>query len=160
MTHELLNLVKHADNALLSIEPTIRHLLSRFSRTSAHVVILDPTKPYDPEAELPILLQRTFVRPPNEESALYQDLARNKANISWRERMSTRDIGENAPYLYRQGDTKFPGGVFFNGAVAGVSGLPWEYDDACGLSTIAFFWASVRREREDLMTSNNINLIE
>jgi hypothetical protein len=72
--------------------------------------------------------------------------------------MDSRIVGENAPWLYEEGDTKFPGGIIRHGLIVAASGLDWQYDEACSEMVASLFWASVRRTRDQIMREERITV--
>lgn len=42
---------------------------------------------------------------------------------------TTRDVRENAPYLFEEGDGKYPGSAILHGQIAAVSGVQDWYDE-------------------------------
>ncbi len=149
----MLDLLEHANVALALAQPSIAKAIERSKgRIALHVVILDPRYPYDPNAQIPILKQTTYGEPdtgkwPRDFAAI----ARSKARVCWRTGMSSRLVGESAPYLYEDGDTKFPGGVVCDGLIVAASGLDWQLDEACAHVVSAFFRAQVRMARDQAM---------
>ncbi|MEO6077246.1 MAG: hypothetical protein ABIP54_00480 [Candidatus Andersenbacteria bacterium] len=100
-----LKLEEAAKFAVDVVTPAIELLTqSTPSRNALHVVILDPRVQYITSAELPILYEVTICeQDPEKWSSDFKAIARNKARICWRTGMSTRKVGENAPYLYMTG---------------------------------------------------------
>ena len=90
----------------------------------------------------------------------FKAIAHSKAIICWRTGLSTRAVGEKAPFLYEHGDTKYSGGVVCDGLIVAVSGMNWELDEACAHMVIAFFWAHVRHGRDLIMQNRDQGFFE
>ena len=146
----------YAQNAARLVEPLVMELIAYGSRRAVHIVILDPRKQYAPGVDLPVLFEGTIGE---QDSKVWErpfdEIARAKARVCWRTGMSSRTVGECAPYLYEPGDTKFPGGVVCDKLIVAVSGLEWQFDEAVAHSVIGLFWAGVRAAREAAMLNGN-----
>jgi hypothetical protein len=148
------DLQEFAAKALELAHPSIAALIKQSEeRNTLHVVILEPGVPYDPIVDrLPILREATFGdQNPDNWKRSFPTIARAKARVCWRTSMSSRTVGEQAPYLYKAGDTKWPGGVVCDGLIVAASGLDWQFDEACAHMVIALFWAQVRLARDQVM---------
>lgn len=52
-----------------------------------------------------------------------------KAKLSWRTKLSSREVQESAPHLLAVGDTKWGGSVFRHGLAVGFSAVQAVYDE-------------------------------
>ena len=155
------NLQAYGITALDLAQPSIEQAIRcNEGRNALHVIMLDPRCPYKNDTKLPILLNQTFgERDSKKWSRDFTHIAYLKAEVCWRTGLSSRTVGENAPYLYEPGDTKFPGGVVCNGLIVAASGLDWQLDEACAHMVIAFFWAQMRMARDKVMADPETILI-
>lgn len=153
----MFDLRQYAEDALQIAGPSIESAIKRCpGRNAVYVVILDPRQPYTQGAKLPVLSERWFgEESPGKWLRDCKVITYSKAEVCWRTGMSTRTVGEKAPYLYEEGDTKFPGGVVCDGLIVAASGLDWQFDEACAHMVIAFLWAKVRRERDLVMADQS-----
>ena len=87
-----------------------------------YVVVLAPGTSH-------VLYEKSFGEGKESWQYPYDDIARSKAQICQRTSMVLRDVQIHAPWLLKQGDTKYVGGVFENGLVVAASGLKDCYDE-------------------------------
>lgn len=155
------NLTPHAQFALKAVGPLVEGLIKLLGRVSVTVVILDPRetiKGFGAIEDFVILGQETYGN--KDEGSWPRDycsIARNKARLCWRTGKSTRTVGECAPYLLENGDTKYGGGVVCDSLIVATSGLPPEFDEAVSHTVIGLFWASVRKARDEVMMKDRID---
>jgi hypothetical protein len=91
------------------------------------VVVLDPTAPYSPgAAPLPVIFEASLH---GQASAIYREFATAKAAVSWRTGLSSRDVQQTSPHLYRRGDIKWGGSVVRDGLVVAFSGVQSAFDE-------------------------------
>ncbi len=63
-------------------------------------------------------------------SAKYENIAAEKAQVSWVTGMPSRKVQQDAPHLYQTGMTKWGGSVIENGLVVAFSGVQAVFDEA------------------------------
>ncbi len=150
---DVMNLDFHAGDALGMVEPSVNHAVKFLANRKAfHLVILDPRVPYQRGLLLPVLKEFTFGEQDASQWKLdFRDLARRKANLCWRTGRSCRDVAENAPWLYEVGDTKYPGGIIFNGLIVAGSGFSWQYDESFSYATAGLMWSRMELTRDAIM---------
>jgi len=106
-------------------------------RPHLFMVVLDPTKPYFPNAVFDriILYERAFTSSDGWEDP-YDQFARQKAKASWRTGLPTRVIRECAPHLLKEGNTVHGGSVVHDGLVVACSGVqPWFDEAIAGIAS-------------------------
>lgn len=107
-------------------------------RNALHVVVLDPTKHFDPNGfYAAILYEESFGAPREEWERPFDEIARGKALVSWRDGKNSHLVQQEYPYLYNEGDIKFGGGVSRDGIVVGVSGVQWYFDQMFAEVTVS-----------------------
>lgn len=60
----------------------------------------------------------------------YERIAVEKAKVSWETGLSSRKVQQDAPFLYREGMTKWGGSVVENGLIVAFSGVQAVFDEA------------------------------
>ena len=121
-----------AQQAVLLAAPLIVAAMqdSVFKRRDLHIVIMNPGKNPDfHDVSESILYEESFGEP-DEWEGPYQAVARSKAALAWKHRMSTRELVTSLPHLLVEGDTIYPGGTWLFGISVGTSGVESEYDEA------------------------------
>lgn len=105
------------------------------NKEALHVVALRPGVPFHPDADLPVMFERSFNKGTWKNP--YDLFARGKARITWRTRRSSRDIVLNAPHLLMPGDPTFWGSVILDDIIVGVSGVESYFDEMFAMMTAA-----------------------
>lgn len=84
---------------------------------------------------------------PNHESAdKYDEVALAKAGLTWRTKLPSRVVQQNAPHLYKPGDTKWGGSVIQDGLVVAFSGVQAVFDEAIAATMLAWIIAICQDE--------------
>jgi hypothetical protein len=111
---------KLADEAIDIATPTILQSMKRgfVKRFDLHIVI----SVMDPDGRWKTLTERSFGNPDNWEYH-YDDVARNKDNISRRTGMPTRYVHEVHPELLEPGDTVYWGNAMMDNVIVSCSGV-------------------------------------
>ncbi len=92
------------------------------NKCAGTVVVLDP------QTDEPLFAADVDVKHPDAEK--YRVIAHAKAELSARTGMSSRDVQQNAPHLYEDGDVKYGGSVWRDGLVVAFSGVQAVIDEA------------------------------
>jgi len=98
-------------------EKVVQEWISAGKRQAIHLVFLDPCIANYPD----VSWQKTYGTIP--EGKEFARFAKEKAELSFRHRMSTKDIWVTRPWLLQLGDVAYYGGVFKDGICVGISGL-------------------------------------
>lgn len=106
------------------VRPTILKILGSYSvdkRLNLHLVVLEPNTPE-------ILYEESFGDKTKWQKP-YDQIALSKARLCQRTSMVTRNVQNDAPWLYEGDDTRYVGGVIENGLVVSASGLQDYFDE-------------------------------
>jgi hypothetical protein len=90
------------------------------------IVVLDPTVPYASGVAVPVIYRSDIL---DGHTPLYSEFATAKAAISWRTGLSSREVQQTSPHLYRRGDIKWGGSVFRDGLIVAFSGVQAVLDE-------------------------------
>ena len=105
-------------------------------RPHLHVVALTPTVKYRPDMPLPILFEHS-VGDLAEWEWPYDVYARGKALITWRTRLSSREVILMKPHLLEPGDPRYWGSAIIDDAISGCSGFEPHFDEMFARMTAA-----------------------
>lgn len=110
------------------VKPTITALLDNglIEHSNVHIVVLDPTMPYAPGVSFQDVVLHQFSYGIYE--VIYEEVARSKAEISWRTGYPSHQVQQMYPYLWKEEDTIWGGSAVQYGLIVACSGLPWEFD--------------------------------
>lgn len=105
-------------------------------RKQGVLVVLDPTKPWEPKYEKAdgssfdeVVLFAHSWTDGREFDAPFSDVAAMKAFASWKTGLPAHRIQQEAPYLYQPGWTKWGGSAVGDGGlVVAFSGVQWYFD--------------------------------
>jgi hypothetical protein len=114
-----------ARQAVEMVRPAIEAFLSsEFAggRRSLHLVVLKP-------GTMSILHEETIGEGREGWRNPYDEVALAKARLCFRTGLAARTVQTDAPWLFEEGDTRFPGGVIENGLVVAASGLKDHFDE-------------------------------
>lgn len=114
-----------AEQAFDLVRPAIEAFLSsKFAdgRRSLHLVMLKP-------GTMSILHEESFGEGEDKWRNRHDEIALAKARLCFRTGMVARTVLTDAPWLFEEGDTRFPGGVIENGLVVAASGLKDHFDE-------------------------------
>jgi len=115
------------------------------------IVVLDPTKyeyPSDELTEEDVLFTGTAWTSEEHRGNAdkYRQIALAKAKVAWRTGLPSREVQQNAPFLYMDGDTKWGGSVERNGLVVAFSGVQAVFDEWIAASMAELLIAMCRHE--------------
>lgn len=98
----------------------------------------------------------------HENAEKYCEIARAKARVSWETGMTSREVQQNAPHLYKPGMTKWGGSAVEYKLVVAFSGVQAVYDEAISWSVLAWILAMCRDEmtKPDGVMANDSSFIE
>lgn len=82
----------------------------------------------------------------HEQHDMFNDNAHAKALVSWETGMSSREVQQSAPHLYKPTMTKWGGSVVEHKLVVAFSGVQAVYDEAISWSVLAWIIAMCRNE--------------
>lgn len=92
------------------------------NKLAGSVVVLDPW------SGEPLFTNR--INPNHDKADLYDKIALAKARVSWETGLTSRQVQQDAPHLYRSGMTKWGGAVIENKLVVAFSGVQAVFDEA------------------------------
>ncbi len=118
--------------AMMLVRPAILDLLSsgHVSRTCMHIVLLDPSNRADLGHDWldAILYEESFGTDDPDWGQKFINIARAKAQVSWRTGLPSHVVALTMPALYHPGDTKYGGSMVLDGITASASGVQWQLD--------------------------------
>lgn len=117
-------------------------------RSALAIAVLDPSTGNE-------LYITTFGKLPEDKwTADYLKIARAKAKLAFRLKMSSR-AAQQHPQLLEPGDTKHRGGIYHNGIPVGVSGVQSYIDEMIAMWIAAACEMLCRRAFEEVVTPAN-----
>jgi len=124
------------------VKPGIYHAMSNkhVNRSHMHVVVLKPGVPFEEDAALPILFEKSFGDVKDWEKwdgKSYKEFAYGKAALSWRTGLSSREVVLTKPHLLLPGDCRLWGSSVYGGIITGVSGVQPFFDEMFATMTSA-----------------------
>ena len=124
------------------VKPSIMHAMHQqhVNRSCLHVVVLRPGVPYQEDAALPILFEKSFGDVDDWEKwdgKSFKEFAHGKARLSWRTGLSSREVVLTKPHLLLPGDCRLWGSSVFGDVVTGVSGVQPFFDEMFATMTSA-----------------------
>lgn len=87
------------------------------------------------------------------EAAAFAEFARAKAQVSWETGLSSRQVQQDAPHLYRPGRTKYPGSAVEHRLVVAFSGVQDAYDEAISWSVLRWIIALCQHGMVEVMAA-------
>ncbi len=118
---------KLAKEAIELLIPTIKELLStRAKREDMHIVVMNPTiKPWESTFESAILYEYSMTDKKNWANP-YDEIARGKAQQSWRDGRNNVYKHLHCPATLKSGDIAYYGSFDYEGVIVASSGVePW-----------------------------------
>ena len=107
-------------------------VINKFDST---ILVLDPTVQYREGgliSDALLFANRVMVYEDADHDrspTIYDTVATEKAMLSWRTGLSSREVQQSAPHLYQRADVKWAGSVVRNGLVVSFSGVQAEFDE-------------------------------
>lgn len=89
---------------------------------------------------------RAQLDPDHVNAPLFNQIAESKAEVSWETGMTSREVQQNAPHLYRPGWTKWGGSAVEFKLVVAFSGVQAVFDEAISWSGLAWILGMCRDE--------------
>lgn len=120
------------------VQPLIAsaHAEGVINKRAGTIVVLDPTLDYAPSLRISsVAIFMDHVDQTYMDWQKYREIAEAKAMLSFRTGLSSRDVQQLAPHLYKEpindekGDVKWGGSVVRDGLVVAFSGVQAEYDE-------------------------------
>ena len=115
------------------------------NKLAGTIVVLEPRIPYtgQPIQDLPILFKAGIAYDDPEAVIKYDEIAIDKAYITWKTGLPSAVVQQRYPYLYQNGDTKWGGSTITEGglivAFSGVEAFGDEWISELMASTVTFF---------------------
>ncbi len=126
------------------IEPMMQR--DEVRRPHLHIVVLDPTITlaggYTFEDAI---LYEWSIGPTGDWQHPYREIARKKAEQTWRTGLPSRVVQQLAPHLYVEEDTLFAGSVNHLGIIVACSGVEDYFDEGFAMAIAAMLWALVKQ---------------
>jgi hypothetical protein len=125
---------ERALQAVRETDSQIQELIGSEKTDGLHIVIMDPALPMGRrqdqlhDFETAILVEVSY-GDKAQWSHPYDEIARQKAFVTWRTGLSSRTVKENAPWLYIGGDTRYIGSLVENGLIVAASGFEENEDE-------------------------------
>lgn len=127
-----------------------------FKRRHLHIVVLDPA--VTPNNDLPVLYENSIGDVSQWEHP-YDQIARSKADLTWKWGIPTRELQLRMPHVLQPGDTLFGGSACVDGIVVGVSGVQPHFDEMIATMVAAACKALSTERRVIEIDSQNIDFI-
>ncbi len=124
------------------VKPGIKEAMfnKHLNRAHMHVVVLKPGVPFQEDADLPILFEKSFGDVEDWQKwdgKSFKEFAYGKARLSWRTGLSSREVVLTKPHLLLPGDCRLWGSSVYGGVVTGVSGVQPFFDEMFATMTSA-----------------------
>jgi len=123
------------------------------NQNAGTIVVLDPTVAYAPGVKISsaaVFMDHIDVH--HQDWAMYCDYAQAMAMLSWRTGLSSRDVQQTAPHLFKEptngelGDIKLGGSVVRDGLVVAFCGVQPEFAEWIADTMAGLLIAMCRRE--------------
>lgn len=125
-------------------------------RGDLHLVVLDPTVPYQPEPKdlfAEAILHEYWFGDPGQWKFPFRDFARDKAKLSWRTGYSSRHIQQTCPALYTAIDIKYGGSIVYNGIIVAASGVEPYFDEMIADWVAITCWGLCMHQMPNILAS-------
>lgn len=122
------------------VEPSTAHAadMGIITDWAGTIVVLDPRNGD--------VLFQDRVRRPHPKADTIDEIALAKAKVSWDTGLTSRQVQQNAPHLYRTGMTKWGGSAVENGLIVAFSGVQAVFDEAIAWSVLKWIIALCQHE--------------
>ncbi len=120
--------------------------------------ILDATQPFDPSDdgfENAVLAAGKLNVDDWPKDKPYQDIAKAKARLAWREKRDTMEIVDKEPWRLRDGDCRYAGAIYLKGIVISFSGVEPYNDDKICRRTSSHLVAILRTRAESVLAKQS-----
>lgn len=115
--------------AIVSVAVDAAHEDDVTNKFDGTIVVCYPRSSSDTNARFGLIFEDS-VDPSSPNKEKYTEIAIAKAKVSWETGLSSRKVQQDAPFLYREGMTKWGGSVIENGLIVAFSGVQAVFDEA------------------------------
>lgn len=113
------------------------------NKTAGTIVVVYPR--VDPNDDF-TMVYNADIDAMHENSLKYTKIAVAKARISWQTGLSSRQVQQDAPFLYREDMAKWGGSVIENGLIVAFSGVQAIFDEAIAGTMLRWIVALCQNE--------------